>query len=66
MFAYMSMYLRLVEFAEEITRLNPNRQFGAGIELMWAQIGANLFCYVVTLVFLFQIRRNARKRPEQA
>ena len=66
LFVFLSVYQRMVEFAQEITQLNPNRQFGVSNELVSTQVGIFLVCYIVTLLFMFQIRRHAKKKLEQA
>ena len=64
--AVMQQYLRAIEFAREIEQLNPARQLAINVEVALVQTGMFLVFYIATLVFTFQIRRNAKKNLEQA
>ena len=62
----MVQYQRTVEFAREIEQLNPARHLAINIEVAFLTVGLFLVFYIATLVFLFQIRRNAKKKLDQA
>jgi len=64
--AFMQQFLRTIEFAREIEQLNPARQLAVNFEIALLQTGLFLVFYIATLIFLYQIRRIAKKKLEQA
>ena len=64
--AFSSQLLQAVEFAWEIEQVNPIRNLGVNI-INWSVIvGVYLIFYAATMVFMVQIRRNAKKQLDQA